>query len=165
MQHHRFTVCVLGASVALASACARPPVGYAHPEASGVVIITPQEAARHDLKPAALSVSYEGEQDEGHALVAYLEEARRRGATYVSDVAFYTVRDDGDSAQECQTAVYPEEAIVDQTIPASYRFVRCASPVTRPVTDYRSYPGVPASRGCPTDRASHLVTNYDFKTD
>jgi hypothetical protein len=152
-------------SAALASACARPPVGYAHPEASGVLIITRQEAARHDLKPATLSVSYDGERDESHALVAYLEEARRRGATYVSDVAFLTVRDDGSSTEECRTAVYPDEQIVDQKVPASYRFVTCARPVTRPATDFRSYPGVPASRGCPIYRASHLVTNYEFNTD
>src|SRR6185503_17382356 len=98
--------------------------------ALGVLVITQQEAARHEFRAAVLSVSFSDEHDEIKLLVAYLEEARRRGASYVSDVAFYVVRGDGGSAEECQASVYPEEEVVDQTVPAEHRFVTCARPVT-----------------------------------
>src|SRR5215468_925377 len=99
MTANRFAVLLVGTSAVLVSACARPPVGYAHPAAPGILIITQQEAARYELKPATLSMSFSRDEDEAKALVTYLEEARRRGATYVSDVAFLTVRDEGGSPE------------------------------------------------------------------
>jgi hypothetical protein len=133
----RFRRLFLGvAAVTSLSACEMPPVGYAHPEAPDVLIITRQEAARHELKPAPLSLPFSGEQDGTKLLVAFLGEARRRGASYVSDAAFYIVRQGTGSGMECQTSVYPEEEIVPQTVPGRFRTVPVSRPVTRMVTEY-----------------------------
>jgi hypothetical protein len=172
MRAFRFLVCLVGSASALAFGCATTPVGYAHPEAPGVVIITQQEAARHELKPTALSVPFSGEEDETKLLVSYLEEARRRGATYVSDVSFFTVRDGEGSTEECRTSVYPEEQVVERAVPAEYHLVTTTKPVRHLVAEPRNTCSSVSTSGsktatseCHTEPAGHTVTSYDFQLE
>lgn len=162
--------------------CKVGPVGYAHPEAPGVVVIAQQEATRHDLRPIQLVLPFSDGQDGTRLLVAYLDEARRRGASYVSDVAFFIVRDNGGLPVECRTGVYPEEEVVSPMIPGSFRYVPVNRPVRRMVTDweYRCHMvSRPVSKMLTTYRTSydssarstlsvpetHSVTSYEMQSD
>jgi hypothetical protein len=112
------------------------PASAARPEVSGVVVITQSEAAEQELRPMPLVVPFSEGEDGTRLLVAYLDEARRRGASYVSDVAFFLVHDSEGSPIECRTGVYPEEVSVPHAVSGSFRQVPVNEPVRRFVTEY-----------------------------
>jgi len=162
--------------------CRTGPPGYARPESPGVIVITRNEAAQHELRPIPLVLPFDDGQDGTRLLVAYLDEARRRGASYVSDVAFFLVRDTEGSPVECRTGVYPEEQDVSQRVPGSFRHVPVNKPVRRFVTEweYRCHM-VPkpvskiettyrtqydsSSRSMLSVPETHFVTSYEMRSD
>jgi hypothetical protein len=112
------------------------PTRHARAEVSGVVVITPSEASDHELRPMPLVVPFAEGEDGTRLLVAYLDEARRRGASYVSDVAFFIVNESEGAPIECRTGVYPEEERVPHTVSGNFRQVPVNKPVWRFVTEY-----------------------------
>jgi hypothetical protein len=112
------------------------------PPAADMQVITAEQAAQFELRPADLVLPTPDDADGTRMLDKWLDVARAHGASRVSDVALFVVRakvesTEGDGPVECRTGFYPEDGVEPRWVPSSTKQVSVSRPVQRMVTRYR----------------------------
>lgn len=174
----------------LLSGCMGPtaagPVGQATPHVPGIRIIKPAQAAGLGLHGVPFELRFGDKQDGTKLVLDFLDEARRSGAKFVSDIRIelHSVRD-GEPLL-CATELVPfarqDKEIVPTMLPArtevrnvpkmvtstvtdtTYQCQMTMVPVTRMETTY-SYQYDYASRSSRSVPVSRMVTSYQSRQD
>jgi hypothetical protein len=152
--------------VSLPLACAHPqhgPVGHATPHVPGIRIVKPEQALKLGLKGARFDLPFGDNQDGTKLVLDFLDEAKRAGARYVSDIRIVLVTWKGGGAIACETRLLPfvqkDAEIVPHQTPARVETRSVMKPVTRTVTEYQ-YRCHPVTR--PVTR---METTYQYQYD
>jgi hypothetical protein len=124
------------------SGCVRHPVGATTPHVPGIRIISRAQASTLGLRGRPREFRFGPNQDGTKLVLDFLDEAKRAGGLYVSDIRIIlTTRRQG-APVSCETRLSPrseikQEALVPKVIPGRTETRHVLKPVTRMVTEHR----------------------------
>jgi hypothetical protein len=173
----------------LSSAClgaAGPPPGHTTPFVPGIRIIRPDQAGQIGVAGRPYELRFGEDQDGTKLVLDFLDEAKRAGATFVSDIRIELLTTRGGEHVRCETRLLPytkkEKYVVEQHNPGrietrsvpkmvtqtvteqSYQCRMVSQPVTRMETSYQvqyDYTSK-SSRSVPVTR---MVTTYQSRNE
>lgn len=128
--------------VAAAGGCVHRPVGATTPHVPGIRIISRAQAVRLGLQGRPRDFRFGDNQDGTKLVLDFLDEARRAGGRYVSDIRIILISEREGAPVSCETRLAPrsetkQEALVPKVIPGRTEVRHVLKPVTRTVTEYR----------------------------
>jgi hypothetical protein len=106
------------------------------PHAPDMQVISTEQAASAGLHGTEVSMPSADDSDGAQMLEGWLDAARARGISRVSDVTLYVVRASAEGAVECRVAFYPQDGVEPRWVPGTTKLVSVSRPVTRSVTRY-----------------------------
>jgi hypothetical protein len=156
---------MLSAALVAQAGCVRRQVGDTTPHVPGIRIITRAQAARLGLRGRPREFRFGANQDGTKLVLDFLEETKRAGGRYVSDIRIQLVTEREGQRLSCETRLVPHsenklEALVPHWTPARTETRTVLKPVTRTVTEYRyrcRYVSRPVTR-----YESHYEYRYDY---
>jgi hypothetical protein len=135
------TVLCLGLST-LSCLASTPQAGEATPYVPGIRIIKAAQASQLHVEGQPFDFPFGNNQDGTKLVIDFLDEAKRAGARYVSDIRIVLVARRGGSVAACSTSLLPfskkEKEIVPHVEPARVETRMVSRPVTQTVTEYTS---------------------------
>lgn len=123
------------------SGCVRRPIGAATPHVPGIRIISRVQADKLGLRGRPREFRFGANQDGTKLVLDFLDEAKRAGGRYVSDIRIILRTMKKDAPVSCETRLAPrsevkQEALVPKVIPGRTETRYVLKPVTRTVTEY-----------------------------
>jgi hypothetical protein len=119
----------------------RRPPGHETPHVPGIRIITRAQAAKRGLRARRFELRFGDNQDGTRLVLDYLDQAKRSGARYVSDIAIVIATTRGGRRVLCENRLVPfakrHDYKVPHRVPARVEYRSVSKPVTRTVTEYQ----------------------------
>lgn len=179
---------VIGLVLLTPLSCAHPqrPVGHETPHVPGIRIIMRAQADKLGLKGAKRELRFGDKQDGTKLVLDFLEEAKRAGSKYVSDICIILVTRRDGKLVSCETRLTPfakkESYKVPHQTPARTEQRVVSRPVTRTVTEYQyqcrmvsrpvtrmqttyQYQYDYASKSSRSVPVTRMVTSYEHRND
>lgn len=125
----------------LAASCAHAPPGHESTHVPGIRIIRGGQGGQLGLRAEPHELRFGPRQDGTKLVLDFLENARRAGAQYVSDIRIELVSERGGRRMACSTRLLPHSKRhnykVPHQIPGRVEMRQVLKPVTRTVTEYQ----------------------------